>query len=136
MRRLGRTSRCLIAIATLLTVGLPSACSSTAAEEPPLPVFEVHLGHYTIEPAELTLPAGRFELIVTNVDAQLPHNLVLLKRSTQVLSPGQSQTIIVKRGQEPTVGDYTMFCDVPGHRQMGQHGIVHVVAVTTTGTTA
>jgi uncharacterized cupredoxin-like copper-binding protein len=136
MRRLRRTSRCLLAVATLLAIGLPNACSSTAAQELALPVFEVHLGHYTIEPAELTLPAGRFELIVTNVDAQLPHNLVLLKRSTQVLSPGQSQTIIVKRGEEPQVGDYTMFCDVPGHRQMGQHGIVHVVAAAPIATTA
>jgi uncharacterized cupredoxin-like copper-binding protein len=136
MRPLQRTSRCLLAVATLLAVGLPNACSSTAAQEPPLPVFQVNLGHYTIEPAELTLPAGRFQLIVTNVDAQLPHNLVLLKRSTQVLSPGQSQTIVVKSGEEPTVGDYTMFCDVPGHRQMGQQGIVHVVVAATPASTA
>jgi len=34
------------------------------------------LGHYTIEPSELTLPAGKFELVVTNVDPQLAHSLV------------------------------------------------------------
>jgi len=98
-------------------------------------VFEIHLGPgYTINPAEITVPAGRFEVVVTNVDSQLPHSLVMLQRSTMQLAPGQSQRLIVKRGQEPEVGDYRMFCDVPGHQQMGQVGVVHVVeqAATTT----
>ena len=116
-----------LAIATLAL----SACSTGASANTVVPVIQVHLGRYTIEPAELTLPAGKFELVVTNTDSELPHSLVLLKRSTQVLAPGQSQTLTVKTGQEPTVGDYVMFCDVPGHRQMGQQGIVHVVDAAT-----
>lgn len=123
-----------IAALPLAAIAL-SGCSKSASADT-VPVFQVRLGHYTIEPAELTLPAGRFELVVTNVDAQLPHSLVLLKRSTQVLAPGQSQTLVVKAGQEPTVGDYVMFCDVPGHRQMGQKGVVHVVDAATLPTTA
>ena len=113
-----------------------TACSTGASAGTPVPVFQVHLGRYTIEPAELTLPAGKFELVVTNTDSELPHSLVLLKRSTQVLAPGQSQRVTVKTGQEPTVGDYVMFCDVPGHRQMGQQGIVHVVDASTLSTAA
>lgn len=112
-----------------------TACSTGASAGTPIPVFQVHLGRYTIEPAELTLPAGKFELVVTNTDSELSHSLVLLKRSTQVLAPGQSQTVTVKT-QEPTVGDYVMFCDVPGHRQMGQQGIVHIVDVSTIPTAA
>ena len=69
------------------------------------------------------MPAGKFELVVTNDDPLLPHSLVVLKRSTQVLAPGQSQTLTVRDGQEPTVGNFTMFCDVPGHGRMGQQGI-------------
>lgn len=113
-----------------------SACSTGASANTDVPVIQVHLGRYTIEPAELTLPAGKFELVVTNTDSELPHSLVLLKRSTQVLAPGQSQTLTVKSGQEPTIGDYVMFCDVPGHRQLGQQGIVHVVDASTLSTAA
>ena len=116
-----------LAIAALPFAAIALSGCSTSASAGTVPVFEVHLGHYTIEPSELTLPAGKFELVVTNIDPQLPHSLVLLKRSTQVLAPGQSQRLIVKSGQEPTVGDYVMFCDVPGHQQMGQKGVVHVV---------
>jgi uncharacterized cupredoxin-like copper-binding protein len=116
-----------VAAAVTLALTALAGCRSAEASEV-LPVFHVNLGHYTIEPAELTLPAGRFQIIVTNIDSQLAHSLALLKRSTAVLAPGQSQTITIKSGQEPWVGDYVMFCDVPGHRQMGQQGVVHVVA--------
>ncbi len=125
-----------LAIAALPLAAIALSGCSAEASAGTVPVFQVRLGHYTIEPAELTLPAGRFELVVTNVDPQLPHSLVLLRGSTQVLAPGQSQTITVKSGQEPTVGDYVMFCDVPGHQQMGQKGIVHVVDAATLPTTA
>ena len=117
------------AAGVFLAVGLLSGCSASTEAQGPLPVFQVELGHYTIVPAELTLPAGEFELVVTNRDPQLAHSLVLLKRGTRVLAPGESQTLRVLNGQEPTVGDYVMFCDVPGHQQAGQKGVVHIVAV-------
>jgi uncharacterized cupredoxin-like copper-binding protein len=123
--------RVVVAVAlALTTLGGCSSAEATGA----LPVFQVNLGRYTIEPAELTLPAGRFQLVVTNIDSELPHSLVLLKRSTQVLAPGQSQTLTVKNGQEPAIGDSLMFCDVPGHQQMGQKGVVHIVAAGTPAT--
>ena len=124
--------RFVLAVLPLAAAAL-SGCSSSASAEP-VPVIQVRLGRFTIEPAELTVPASRFELVVTNVDPEMPHSLVLLKRSTQVLAPGQSQTLTVKKGHEPAIGDSVMFCDVPGHRQMGQTGTVHVVATDTTTT--
>jgi uncharacterized cupredoxin-like copper-binding protein len=124
----------LIAVGTTLAFTALAGCASAEATTTGLPVFQVNLGHFTIEPADLTLPAGRFQIVVTNIDPQLAHSLVLLKRSTQVLAPGQSQTLTVKSGQEPSVGDSVMFCDVPGHQQMGQKGVVHVVAADTLAT--
>ena len=112
----------------LLAVGLLTDCSASTEAQSPVPVYYVQLGHYTITPAEITLPAGRFELVVTNTDPQLGHSLILLKGGTRVLAPGQSQTLRFLDGQEPAVGDYVMFCDAPGHQQAGQKGVVHVVA--------
>jgi hypothetical protein len=122
-----RVTACTVLLAAMFV--LP-ACGSAGASAP-VPVFEIHLGPgYTVNPAEITVPADRFEVLVTNVDPQLPHSLVMLQRSTMQLAPGQSQRLVVKRGQEPVVGDYRMFCDVSGHQQMGQVGVVHVVAAT------
>jgi hypothetical protein len=121
-------ARLAVVIAAMLIPALWLPACGGSGSSGPLPQFEVQLGPgYTIHPAELQLPAARFELIVTNVDPQLSHSLVLLQRSTMALAPGQSQRLIVKSGQEPRVGDYQMFCDVPLHRQNGQVGIVHVV---------
>lgn len=124
-------SRCIGAVFTLLlAVGLLSGCSASTEAQSRVAVYYVQLGHYTITPAGLTLPAGRFVLVlvVTNTDPQLGHSLILLKGGTRVLASGQSQTLRFLDGQEPTVGDYVMFCDVPGHQQAGQKGVVHVVA--------
>lgn len=121
--------RCLLwSTGVLVAAGMLVGCSATTDAEGPLPEYRVELGHYTITPAELTLPAGSFQLVVTNTDPQLAHSLVLLKRGTRVLAPGESQTLRVLEGQEPNVGDYVMFCDVPGHQQLGQKGVVHVIA--------
>jgi hypothetical protein len=117
----------VVMVAVLFPALWLPACGGSGSSGP-LPQFQVQLGPgYTIHPSELQLPAARFELVVTNVDPQLNHSLVLLQRSTMTLAPGQSQRLIVKSGQEPRVGDYQMFCDVPNHRQNGQVGIVHVV---------
>ena len=128
MSLLTRRRRIGLAASVFLAVGILSGCSASTDAQAPLPVFQVELGHYTITPAELTLPAGGFELVVTNRDPQLAHSLVLLKRGTRALAPGESQTLRVLDGEDPTVGDYVMFCDVPGHQQAGQKGVVHIVA--------
>ena len=134
IRRAGAVGATLLASTFLM-----SACGESA-DSTPVPIFNVQLGPgFTISPAELTVPAGPFEVVVTNQDPQLPHSLVTLTRSTARLAPGQSQRLIIKRGHEPEVGDYRMFCDVPGHQQQGQVGVVHVVTATaasTSGVTA
>lgn len=104
-------SRCIGAVFTLLlAVGLLSGCSASTEAQSRVTVYCVQFGHYTITPAELTLPASRFVLVVTNTDPQLGHSLILLKGGTRVLAPGQSQRLRFLDGQEPTVGDYVMFC--------------------------
>lgn len=86
-------------------------------------VVEVELGRYTITPSLLTAPAGALELVVTNVDEALVHNLVVAGKGTESLAPGQSQTLSVAA---IAAGDYQMWCDIEGHRQAGQTGTLRV----------
>ena len=109
-----------------------SACGgSSGADASNATVVEVELGRYTITPSLLTAPAGALELVVTNVDEGLVHNLVVAGKGTKPLEPGQSQTLSVAA---IAAGDYQMWCDMQGHRQAGQTGTLRVDPAPTTST--
>jgi uncharacterized cupredoxin-like copper-binding protein len=97
--------------------GDPDAAASDAT------VLEIELGRYTISPSTMAAPAGALDLIVTNVDDALVHNLVVAGKGTRQLAPGESQTISI---EEIAAGDYRMWCDVVGHAQAGQTGALRV----------
>lgn len=87
------------------------------------PVVAIALGPYTIEPADLTITAGPVTLQVTNIDS-IPHNLVVASKGTRTLAPGESQSLPA----DIAAGEYRMWCDVPGHADLGQVGIMRAVA--------
>ncbi|HEX4980517.1 MAG TPA: cupredoxin domain-containing protein [Ilumatobacteraceae bacterium] len=110
--------------AVALGVGAMSSCGGgSGADASDATVVEVELGRYTITPSLLTAPAGALELVVTNVDEGLIHNLVVAGKGTKSLAPGESQTLPMG---EVAVGEYQMWCDVQGHRQMGQTGTMRI----------
>jgi uncharacterized cupredoxin-like copper-binding protein len=104
--------------AGLAVAGLSSCGGSSEAAD--APVVDVQLGNYTILPNDLTVPSGDVQLRVTNTDA-IVHNLTVAGRGTMPLAPGQTQQLSIHT--EP--GDYRMWCDMPGHAQMGQTGTLH-----------
>ena len=107
----------LAAVAVLMVSG----CSGGAGDAV---VVDVELGNYTISPETLTLPADvEVELRVTNVDTAMIHSLVAAGKGTRTLQPGESQTVPMGVLE---AGRFQMWCDVPGHAQMGQVGVVVV----------
>jgi heme/copper-type cytochrome/quinol oxidase subunit 2 len=113
----------------LATVGvlLVSGCGGDAGSSV---VVDVELGNYTISPATLVLPADvEVELNVTNVDTAMIHSLVAGSKGTRTLQPGESQTLPMG---VLAAGRFQMWCDVPGHAQMGQVGMVVVEAAAAT----
>ena len=108
-------------VVILGTVSL-SSCGG-GADAADATVVEVELGRYTIAPSLLTAPAGALELVVTNVDEALIHNLVVAGKGTKSLAPGESQTLPMG---VIASGDYQMWCDIQGHAQMGQTGTLRV----------
>jgi heme/copper-type cytochrome/quinol oxidase subunit 2 len=108
-------------LATAAAVLVLSGCGGDAGDAV---VVDVALGNYTIEPATLVLPADvEVELNVTNVDTGMIHSLVAAGKGTRTLQPGESQTLPMG---VLTAGRFQMWCDVPGHAQMGQAGTVVV----------
>ena len=99
----------------------PSAGSS--AETQALSVTE---GDFTIEPDNTDLPAGDYEIAVTN-NGNATHDLVVEKDGSDVvrsdsIGPGDSTTLTVTLG----AGDYVFYCSLGNHRQMGMETDVTV----------
>lgn len=122
--------RLVAGAAALLAAVALSACGG-GAEASDVTVVEVELGHYTITPNVITVPAGEVELRVTNVDTGMIHNLAVAGKGTRPLAPGETQVLPMG---EVALGDYTMWCDVQGHAQMGQSGTFRVVPPAAAGT--
>jgi hypothetical protein len=101
-----------------LVAGVMSSCGGDPAAAD-APVVDVQLGRYTIVPEMLVVPQGAVDLRVTNVD-DMVHSLVVAGRGTRQLAPGETQTISV--ATEP--GDYRMWCDIAGHADLGQVGVL------------
>jgi nitrite reductase (NO-forming) len=121
-RRLRPLAAVVVAGAAALT-----SCGGDADAAGHATVLEVRLGRFVIEPGVLEAPEGDLELRVTNVDPGMVHNLVVNGKGTWGLESGQSQTLEMA---DVTAGEYRMWCDVPGHANMGQVGtlVVHVAA--------
>jgi uncharacterized cupredoxin-like copper-binding protein len=116
--------RSTVVAAVLLGAGVLSSCGDDSnADASNVTVLEVELGRYTISPSVLVAPAGELELLVTNVDDALVHNLVVFGKGTRQLAPGESQTLPIGAIGE---GEYRMWCDVQGHAQAGQVGALRV----------
>lgn len=131
-----RSRRNALVLGVALAAGGLASCGSP---DPERSVVDIELGRYTITPAELAAPAGKFAIRVTNVDAGLVHSLVVAGWGTRQLAPGESQTVPV----EIDAGEYQMWCDVPGHAALGQVGVLRTgstgspaasVGTATTGT--
>jgi len=77
------------------------------------------------EPENLAAPAGAIEVTVTQAGAA-PHTFVLEgvaeRFMLEVTTPGETDTGVI----DLAAGEYTFYCDVPGHRQAGMEGTLTV----------
>jgi uncharacterized cupredoxin-like copper-binding protein len=83
----------------------------------------VTAGDLFFKPPEATVPAGRVDVTLVN-DGQIEHTLLIENR--------KDLNLRVERGEEDKgsaelqPGDYTFYCDVPGHRAAGMELKLHV----------
>lgn len=76
------------------------------------------------EPSELSAPAGTVTVELTSEEA-VEHTFVVEEADDTVVAtaaPGETDTGTI----DLEAGDYTFYCDVPGHREAGMEGTLTV----------
>jgi plastocyanin len=77
------------------------------------------------DPARITVDAGATTFTLTN-DGQTPHALTIeqdgSEEGTKTISPGESTSVTV----ELESGEYTLYCPVGNHRELGMEGTLAV----------
>ena len=94
---------------------------------PSAPIVEVAAGkpsefHFTL--SRLKVPQGAVTFDVTN-EGKLPHDFKIAGKKTRLLSPGQSETLVVRFER---AGRYAYMCTVAGHAVAGMRGTLEVDA--------
>jgi plastocyanin len=88
---------------------------------------ETHLtvtaGDLFLKPKEATVPAGRLDVTYVN-EGQIEHTLLIEGRKDLDLKVDKGAQD--KASLELQPGDYTVYCDVPGHRAAGMELKLHV----------
>lgn len=98
----------------------PSTAPGTQGQE-----INVAIREWQMEPGTLTAQAGnRIRLVVTN-QGTVPHNFAIPDLGLRLvnIAPGDSKVVeldLVKSGA------FAFFCDIPGHAQLGQQGVLNV----------
>jgi plastocyanin len=100
-----------------------AATTATGAEQADESHLTISAGDLFFKPKEATAPAGRIEVTYVN-DGQIEHTLLIEGKkdlNLKVEKGGED-----KGSVELQPGDYTFYCDVPGHRSAGMELKVHV----------
>jgi len=110
-----------LVVAVLIGTNKSETASSTATDGP----AAVTLTEFKIEPATVSASTSA-GLHVTN-NGNVQHNVSVAGTSvaTKMIDPGKSEHLDLS--QLPT-GDYTILCEVPGHKDAGMTAKLHVTA--------
>jgi len=107
----------------------PAPTTTTAAKPKPQPrVVQATEKEFKITLATTALKAGPVTFEVKNV-GKIQHDLATSgpkvtgpKKKTALINPGKTANLVVTLGK----GTYTLYCTVPGHRQLGMKATVKV----------
>jgi uncharacterized cupredoxin-like copper-binding protein len=110
-----------LVVALLIGTNKGEGTSSAAASAP----AAVTLSEFKIDPGTINASSGG-GLHVTN-GGSVQHNLEIEGTSlaTKMIDPGKSEQLDISRLQP---GDYTVICQVPGHKEAGMTAKLHVTA--------
>lgn len=105
---------------TAVTESTPAA--TTTQQET---VINVAGTEYNLIPKSINLEAGKPVKIVYKNTGTLPHDLVITELGvrTKVIGGGKEDTLIFTPDKS---GNFTFFCSVGNHRQLGMEGSVRV----------
>jgi uncharacterized cupredoxin-like copper-binding protein len=104
----------------------PKQSRALAEEEIPSEAIKLSVSAAGFEPNEFTVKAGEpVTISVTSTDKThvFKFDAEVLRAVAVGVAGGETRAITFNA---PEAGDYTFFCDVPGHRGRGETGVMHV----------
>src|SRR4051794_15305522 len=107
----------LLALAGCGSAGAPVRTSDTS--------FTITLDDYTIRPQQLRVPKGKLLTLTVKNDGRLGHTFRLRTKSGKnvlvmtTIRPGESHTT---RNRDLAPGNYTMYCVLANHEELGMRG--------------
>ena len=113
------------AIAVALTaVALLAACGGGGGGSQPAGSHQVAMTEFSYNPSTLSVPSGKVTFWLVN-SGSAAHDLIIRDGSnnrvaaSELVQAGDSQAFTV---DNLAAGEYTFFCDQPGHEQSGMKG--------------
>ncbi len=87
------------------------------------PQTKITLKEFVFSPKNVAVSAGTDQFVVANTGA-VEHTFVIdaLKVKSPAIKPGQSVTLTVNLNP----GTYQVYCDVPGHKELGMVSTITV----------
>ena len=107
----------------LFTVALLAACGGSGPTQP-AGSHQVTMTEFSYSPSTLSVPAGKVTFWLVN-SGSAAHDLIIRDGSnnrvaaSELVQAGDSQAFTV---DNLPAGEYTFFCDQPGHEQSGMKG--------------
>lgn len=123
-----KTSTTSSAPSSTAATGSTSAAKTTSAAGDTINIGVDPGGQFKFQPTSLTVTAGKHKLVFTN-NSGVKHDVIVGKGFSESGQVGEVKKIT--NGTETTTlnlnpGEYTYYCDVPGHRQAGMTGTLTV----------
>jgi uncharacterized cupredoxin-like copper-binding protein/cytochrome c2 len=111
-----------------------AATPSAATAVPPTGPVEVDMVDVSFAPKEITIPANQDVTVNLANKGAAVHNFNVdqLNVHSGDYQPGQTGTVTINAAP----GDYQYYCAIPGHKEAGMVGTLHVVAGGAPATTA
>lgn len=106
-----------LVVAGLVMGGLGPSPAASAVQA------KVAAKEFAFLPKALTVPAGTVQFVVTNTGT-IEHTFVVdaLKVKSPPIKPGQTVTLTATARP----GTYQVYCDIPGHKEIGMVGVLTV----------
>ncbi len=109
--------------AALFTVALLAACGGSGASQP-AGSHQVTMTEFAYNPSTMSVPAGKVTFWLVN-SGSVAHDVIIRDgnnnrvAASELVSAGDSQAFTV---DNLAAGEYTFFCDQPGHEASGMKG--------------
>jgi plastocyanin len=110
--------------AALATVALLTACGGGSGSSQPAGSHSVAMTEFAYNPSTMSVPAGKVTFWLVN-SGSVAHDMIIRDgnnnrvAASELVSAGDSQAFTV---DNLAAGEYTFFCDQPGHEASGMKG--------------